>query len=275
MKKTVKRVLASALSLCLLFSLTIPQALAVKTGSLGSNLTWKVKGSTLTISGKGAMEEFDSDESPWAAEGIDNCDLKKIVIKEGVTSLCDSAFNCYDYVKSISLPKSLKKFGFMALNGTSLKEVRLAKGSKYFSTKGGVLFNKKKTTLVYYPTRKKGKSYTVPSSVKTIAAGAFCGQMDIYSANPYLKKLIIPKNVRTVQDCAFSETDIQVFQFQGTPPKIHAGAFSGSSVKILYPKKLRSKWKSTIEALKEECKATQEDEDEEEELVTELTFQWY
>ena len=263
MRKTVKRVLASALSLCLLFSLTIPQAMADKIGSLGSNLTWKVQGSTLTISGKGAMEEFDSDESPWAAEGIDNCDLKKIVIKEGVTSLCRFAFEGYEGVKSISLPKSLKKFGFMALNGTSLKEVSLAKGSKYFSTKGGVLFNRKKTTLVYYPTRKKGKSYTVPSSVTTIAAGAFSGGAEWMGAwNPYLTQLNLPKKLKKIEAFAFRWSDIGIFKFPSGNPKIASGAFDGVHATILYPKKHKKCWTAALKAIYAGYPSTlEEDED--------------
>lgn len=271
MKRTVKCAFSMTLSLILLISLMMPQALASSSGKLGSNLKWKVDGGTLTISGKGAMEDFETGEPPWEEEGEATNTIKKIVIKEGVTSLCDYAFNCYETVTSVSLPKSLKKFGFLALNGTSLREVKVAKGSKYFSTRGGVLFNRKKTTLIYYPTRKKGSSYTVPSGVNTIAAGAFCGQMDIYNANPYLKKLIIPKNVKTIKRNAFSETKITTFKFLSAPPSIEEGAFSGASAKLLYPKKHRKCWKPVIEALKKEYA----DSGDEDDADTSLTFSWF
>lgn len=267
MKRTVKRALALAMGLILLVSLMMPQALASSSGKLDSNLTWKVDGSTLTISGKGAMADFDTGEPPWEKAGTPTYKIKKIVIKEGVTSLCDYAFDTYEQVNSISLPRSLKKLGFMALNGTNLKEVKVAKGSKYFSTKGGVLFNRKKTTLIYYPTQKKGSSYAVPSGVKTIAVGAFCGAMDIYSANPHLKKLVIPKSVKTIKRSAFSETKITTFKFLGANPKIEKGAFYGANAKILYPKNHRKCWKPVIEALKKEY-ANSGDEDNAETLLT-------
>lgn len=271
MQRSLKRALALALGAMLLFSLMLPQALAApeQSGKYGSNLKWTYSKGTMTLSGKGDMAYYEDEEDiPWPTN-----DIKKVVIKEGVTSLSDSAFAYCESLSSISLPKSLKKIGFKALNGTSLKEVKVAKGSKYFSTKKGVLFNKKKTTLVYYPTQKKGSSYTVPSSVKTIASGAFAGDMDIYSANPHLKKLILPKKLKKVEADAFSYTKISTFKFKGANPKFGKAAFAGADAKILYPKKHRKCWSSAIKALKEEYMSGSSDDEDEDE--TYLTFAWF
>ena len=55
------------------------------------NLTWTLSadGTTMTISGSGAMKNYITDDSP-ATQKKDN--VKKVVIQEGVTSIGNSAF---------------------------------------------------------------------------------------------------------------------------------------------------------------------------------------
>ena len=69
---------------------------------------------------------------------------------------------------------------------------KVASGNKYFSASKGVLFNKKKTSLVAYPFRSKATSYTIPKSVKSIEPYAFSTEaMGICK----LKKIIVPTSV--------------------------------------------------------------------------------
>jgi hypothetical protein len=249
MKRKLKRILALTLSLLMLIPAFSSQVLAspATRGTCGKNLSWKFSDGTLTISGKGAMSNFDIDETPWGA-----LEVKKVVIKEGVTSLGRCAFGWQEDVSSIKLPKSLKKIGVDALTGTSLKSVTVAKGSKHFSTKGGVLFNKKKTVLYYYPSKKKGYSYTVPSRVKTIATAAFSGDEGLCGQNPYLEKLILPKKLKKVEAGAFDGSNVETFKFLGANPKFAKGAFGEECVTIRYPKKHKKCWRSAIKALKKE-----------------------
>ena len=60
-------------------------------GTCGDNLTWKLEDDTLTISGSGAMTDWDYDLGvPWNS----NCNnIKKVQIDSGVTSIGDYAFN--------------------------------------------------------------------------------------------------------------------------------------------------------------------------------------
>ena len=79
------------------------------------NLTWKLdaKG-TLTISGTGAMKDYDSDSNPSPV--YNNWDVEKIVIEDGVTSIGSSAFSgCYD-LTSITIPNSVTSIGIRAFN---------------------------------------------------------------------------------------------------------------------------------------------------------------
>ena len=55
----------------------------------------------------------------------------------------------------------------------SLESIKVAKENSSFSSSKGVLFNSDKTKLIRYPIAKTDTEYTVPKSVKSIAAGAF------------------------------------------------------------------------------------------------------
>ena len=245
MKQRVKHSMAFVLAMLLLVSSMLPAAMAAPktSGSCGKNLKWSFSAGTLTISGKGTMY-FPEEDIPW-----DELEIKKVVVKEGVTSLADYAFGWCEELSSVSLPKSLKSIGLYVFNGTKLKGVKVAKGSKYFSTKDGVLFNKKKTVLYYYPTKKKGSSYTVPSSVKTIAEGAFAGSEGLAGYNPYLHKLVLPKKLKKVEQRAFAWSGITQYKFQAGNPTIEDWAFDGASATILYPKNHKKCWTAALKAI--------------------------
>lgn len=91
MKELTRKVLTVLLAVLLLCSLAAP-AFAVEeeesttSGSCGEGVTWDFDEDTgiLTLSGKGAIESI-----PWS-EQIEA--VKKVVIEEGATGICDSAF---------------------------------------------------------------------------------------------------------------------------------------------------------------------------------------
>ena len=81
-----------------------------ESGTCGENLTWDLTDGVLTISGTGAMYDFEYDSSigevasPWypLIDGITS-----VVISNGVTSIGARAFmRCY-YVTSVSIPNSV------------------------------------------------------------------------------------------------------------------------------------------------------------------------
>ena len=76
-------------------------------------------------------------------------------------------------VTSIRIPDSVIFIWDYALEINALQTIEVAGGNRYFSAQDGVLFNKDKTVLIKYPTGKNATTYTVPNSVKWIAAGAF------------------------------------------------------------------------------------------------------
>ncbi len=81
-------------------------------GKCGENLTWTIdtKG-TLTVSGKGDMSDYYYDYSskstnaPW---GNYVKAIKKVVIKEGVTSIGKCAFRNGEHIESVTIPNTVK-----------------------------------------------------------------------------------------------------------------------------------------------------------------------
>lgn len=90
--------------------------------------------------------------------------------------------------------KEISEYAFYKCTG--LKAINVSSKNKYFSSKDGVLFNKKKTTLVCYPAAKKNKTYTIPKSVDTVESNAFVNFK-------YLETLKLSKKVKSIEMRAF------------------------------------------------------------------------
>ncbi|MBQ8859564.1 MAG: leucine-rich repeat domain-containing protein [Clostridia bacterium] len=107
------------LLLVLLLSLHVGAASATD-GRIGS-CTWRVEDGVLTISGNGSMG--DSTTQPWGKN------ITAIIIEEGVTDICPSAFEGCTKLTSVSLPSSMRRIGAGAfINCTALPGITLPEG---------------------------------------------------------------------------------------------------------------------------------------------------
>lgn len=121
--KCIKRILlivftVAIISLCFTFS-----ASALETsGPCGNNVYWNydIAKSELVISGSGNVDGASAiRESRWQ-----NYNIKNVVIKEGITGICEWAFYHCDSIETIELPTTLKFIGEKAFYFcSSLKEV--------------------------------------------------------------------------------------------------------------------------------------------------------
>ena len=123
-------------------------------------------------------------------------DADIIVLPDTVTTIDGGAFYNSE-VKNIHFGSSMKNFKDGALTRMpAVKKITVSKKNKYFTVSKGVRYNKSKTKLVKYPTAQKSKSYSVPSTVKTVGSGAF-------STSNYLEEIKLPKSVTKIESSAF------------------------------------------------------------------------
>lgn len=103
MKKKILIILV--LAVLLTGVLHVIGASAAESGTCGNDMTWTLDDNgLLTISGTGMMTRH-----PWNRE-----DVKKVVINNGVKTICDNAFSECKNLISVSFPDSLTKIGYQA-----------------------------------------------------------------------------------------------------------------------------------------------------------------
>ncbi|MCI8708538.1 MAG: leucine-rich repeat protein [Dorea sp.] len=198
-------------------------------GALGGGLTWKLtKAGTLTVSGKGAMPDFESaDKQPWSGE---SSKIRKIVIGNGVTSVGSCAFrNCGALSAEIS--SSVKIIGNSAFQGSSLVSAAIPSSVK---TVGDSAFRECKnlsSAAVSEGVESIGQnafractkltSIALPASIGEVGAAAFfqCQAMASVSFAPgskqvklgdnlftqcyYLMRVTLPKSINGIGDGMF------------------------------------------------------------------------
>ncbi len=146
--------------------------------------------------------------------------LYYIELPDSLVCIEDEAFWDNARIKSITLPKNVASIGENVFyDSPSLETVLVAEENPHFTSIDGVLFDKAQTRLVVYPPAKAGTSYTVPSSVTSIASGAFsyCTALEHITLPPYLPKigaytfqrcsslqeLTLPNGITSIEDYAF------------------------------------------------------------------------
>ena len=83
----------------------------------------------------------------------------------------------------------------------NLKKIIVSEQNPLLSSDNGVLFDKNRETLLFYPSGKQEKSYIVPNGVTTIKEYAF--------QNKNLEEVILPHSLKTLEPCALQYTNIK------------------------------------------------------------------
>ena len=115
-------------------------------GTCGSNLTYTIDGTTLTISGTGAMDPFDNDAmAPWTAYSLR---IKKVVMEEGLTTISWSAFGYFHALEFVEFPDTVTSIDPTAFsNCEKLKAVELPEELTYLGD--GAFRNCKSLTQIH------------------------------------------------------------------------------------------------------------------------------
>lgn len=141
-------------------------------------------------------------------------------------------------VTSVVIPASVTTVSsdaFRTQDG-SLTSVSVSAGNTKYSAADGVLFDKGKATLIFYPTGKKGDSYEIPQTVTAVGARAFQNASQ-------LETVTLPSGLRSIGTRAFAGCrKMETPEFPGTVQSIGKFAFSGCGTIDFFtaPKKLTS-----------------------------------
>ncbi len=197
----MKKFLALVLTLTMLFccvpfgAFSINASAAGETNGTTGDCTWTLNGALLTISGNGSMEDYDffnQNYAPWGTE------IVEVIIEEGVTNIGNDSFTFCEALKKVTFPSSVLEINSRMFDYCfALEEIIVDEGNQNFLSEEGVLFNKEKNVLLFFPQSNSIKNYTVPNSVKTISGQAF------YSAKN-LEKVFIGDSVTEIGSYAFA-----------------------------------------------------------------------
>ena len=124
-----------------------------KTKQTQEYVSMSYKKGVLTIKGKGEMGD------PIKTTVYENKNIKKVVIKKGVTAIADFAFKSCKKLKEIILPSTLKKIGAYAFEDCPIKNITIPKSVK--SIEPGAFAGS------------SIKSITIPKTVKKLGEGVF------------------------------------------------------------------------------------------------------
>ena len=155
-----------------------PLLYTADSGKCGDNVRWSISGTTLTISGTGAM--WDYTDSPWYGR-----DITDVVVKSGVTSVGECAFaDCWN-LQRVSLPRSITTIQYGAfyychsLQAISIPSTVESIGERAFQLCGAL------------------SSVSLPDSITTVEPYAFSNCWN-------LQTVTMPKNLQTIGSGAFS-----------------------------------------------------------------------
>jgi hypothetical protein len=123
--------------------------------------------------------------------------LTSITLPASVTSIGDYAFQECENMPAITIPAMVTNFGSCVFQSCfDLTNILVDPQNPSFSSVGGVMFDKTRTTLVEYPEGTKGAAYTISNGVTRIGNGAF-----VICQN--LTNIVIPGSVTSIGTNAF------------------------------------------------------------------------
>lgn len=165
-------------------------------GTLNWTLT---NGGTLTISGSGAIPDYDRSRRPsWEADGLP--EITAIIIEEGVTGIGDYSF-FYTSALGVHIADTVTRIGNSAFGGYELNNGEASEDEASESRKSCLL------------------AVTIPDSVQNIEDDAFRGCVNLTSVS-------VTDGLRTIGKRAFQSCEnLEYIDFPSTITSIGTGAF--------------------------------------------------
>ena len=214
-------------------------------GSTRIKVTDTVSGQTAlsgTITVKPAVVILDYFEEAGVRYHVTDKDEREV----SVTAYTDSS-NYAEYTgTSLTIPKEVTHGGVTYTVrgierpyrwGTTLQSVTVASDNAYLSSQNGVIFNKDKTVLLWYPCGKPATSYTVPASVTKLAE-------DSFSKVAALTSLTLPNGLKTIKDYVFYRcANLATLNLPSSLEDIYSFSLVGIKVSsIVVPENITQLW---------------------------------
>ena len=186
----------------------------------GKNVTWKVTdedndntNETLTISGTGAMADFEMNDVPWIVQNINTvviegnvtsigsyafacCKIESIIIPSSVTSLGEGCFYSCHALTGITIPASVTSISEGAFSYCeSLGTISVALGNTTYDSRDNcnAIIETGSNTLIA-----GCKNTVIPTTVEHIGSNAFYNSSNLTS-------ITIPSSVESIGLAAFGE----------------------------------------------------------------------
>jgi len=135
-----------------------------------------------------------------------------------------------DKLTSVIIPENINSISTSVFeNCSNLESIVVDPNNEYYcSDSNGVLFNKEKTELIFYPSARQG-AYTVPDGVTRVWTSAF------FNADG-LTAVTIPVSVKEIQSNAFGCcSDLKEIYFMGDAPAMEWFTFYDVKATAYYP----------------------------------------
>ena len=238
-----KRVFGLLLALCMVLALLPSAALAADPGgTTADGLHWQIENGTLTISGTGAMQDYESinvgsmyqpryaSDAPWA-DYRDS--ILAVVVAEGVTTVGANAFRGLA-AETAQLPGTLTEIGDYAFSG--LRSVNLPEGLQRIG-RNAFSFTSLETV-------------TIPGTVKYLGDFSF-------SHIHTLKELVFAEGFQTWENAEYGHAfgalyGLETIRFPSTLTGLPEGSFSDAmSVKDIYYTGTEEAWNAIAETFDE------------------------
>lgn len=160
-----------------------------------------------------------------------NCSkLTNIKIGSGVKTIKSGAFSDTAITK-LTIPKGVSSISSTFCRSSKIKTITVSSKNKNYSSYNGALYNKKKTTLIYYPVAKT--NLKLAKGTKKIGAYAF--------ADSKLNKVTLPSTVTSLGAHAFANSKLTKIVIPSTVTSLGVNAFEGSNIKqISLPGKIKT-----------------------------------
>jgi Flp pilus assembly protein protease CpaA len=150
--------------------------------------------------------------------------LTSFTIPNSVTTIGGFAFAGCTGLTSVAISNSVITIGMWAFSRCDgLAAFTVESDNPSYSAVDGVLFNRDKTELVFYPIDRAVASYAIPNSVTAVGYGAFA-----YCS--CLTSVTIPGSVRAIRNFAFHDcTGLRSLALPGSLTAVGSSAFAGCS----------------------------------------------